>query len=970
MHPYDAVLRSNPEYVEAMHRQYLEDPTSLPPSWAAFFAGYDLGRTEADAGRVEAQRAEARPSEDAPAEPTTEAPAPRAPGPPAFLTATGDLPEGAEHHAIEAGLRIYDLVHTYRTYGHLIADIDPLGRSEREHPLLALDQFGFSEADLDQVVRCENFQGTNEAPVREYLERLRDTYCRSIGVEYMDVTDKDERDWLQERMEPVRNRPEVQPARRIALLRELVSADTFEETLGRFYPGVKRFSLEGGTTLVTLLDALVDDAAERGVEQVVMGMAHRGRINVLAHVLGKPLEYILAEFEGKPLPKEVQGYGDVKYHLGYSREHVTSTGRAVYMSLEFNPSHLEAIDPVVEGIVRARQNHAGDTARSTVLAVLVHGEAAFTGQGVVTETFTLGGLAAYHTGGTVHVIVNNQVGFTTDPEEGRSTRYASDIAKVVRAPVFHVNADDPEAVLHVAQLALRFRQRFRKDVVVDLICYRRHGHNELDDPSFTQPVMSRLVREHASNSRVYAARLVDEGVVTAEDLAAMVAEVRERMEKAREKAQGLAQQYLDKLGGIWEGLKPAGPDWSARTAVPRDTLEKIARALTQVPEDFNWHPRLKKIMAQRVERVLKDEPLDWGTAEALAVGSLLLEGTKVRLSGQDSARGTFGHRHAVYRDAQTGAAHVPLNHVAPGQNVFQVVNSPLSESAVLGFEYGYSTADPWTLVIWEAQFGDFANGAQVVIDQLIASGERKWGRMSGIVLLLPHGYEGQGPEHSSARLERFLELCAEGNMQVVNLTTPAQIFHALRAQVRRDFRKPLVVMAPKSLLRHSRAVSRIDDLTDGWFRPVIDDPSVRERGKVRKLLLCSGKVAYTLVEARQERGIADVPIVRLEQLYPFPHDELAQVVAGLPALERVVWVQEEPRNMGAWRHLQHRFRAVVPRAASLEYCGRDSRAVPATGSYEVHEREERELVELALSDDPARRIVRRDPTAPVKVAPS
>jgi len=915
------VLLQSPAFFDAAYEAYRRDPASLPPDLAECFRALERGGIPADRA-------------------------------PAFLTEDGGLPEGIARDQFAPGIQIYDLVHTYRQFGHMAADIDPLGQSPRSHPSLELAQFGLSEADLDEVVSCEGFRGADRATVREILAILQETYSGPIGVEYMDVADKSQRDWLQERMEPTRNRPRLSNERKLDLLRDLVRADTFEEQLHRMYPGAKRFSLEGGTTLVTLLNTLVDQAAADGVEQVVLGMAHRGRLNVLANVLGKPLEYILAEFEGRPLPAEVQGYGDVKYHMGYSNDLVRG-GQRVHLSLAFNPSHLEVVAPVVEGIVRAKQSNLGDRERRRVVPVIVHGDAAFAGQGVVAETLLLGGLTGYTTGGTVHIIVNNQVGFTTSPDEARCTRYASDLAQSVHAPVFHVNADHPEAVYVIAELALAWRQTFHTDLVIDLVCFRRHGHNELDDASFTQPVMSRLIEGHPAVSRIYGQKLVRSGVLGEVDLQAMVDQVRGALISARETARAMSTQVSQRLGGRWQGLKAAGADWSVDTRVERAQLERIARALTAVPDGFRWHPRLQRLMEARAQMVLADQPIDWGCAESLAIGSLLIEKHAVRLSGQDSERGTFGHRHAVYRDHQDGTRFVPLDHIAPDQARFEVMNSPLSEEAVLAFEYGYSSADPWTLAIWEAQFGDFANGAQTVIDQLIASAEYKWGRMCGLVLLLPHGYEGQGPEHSSARLERFLELCAEDNMQVVNLSTPAQLFHCLRQQIRRDFRKPLVVMSPKSLLRHPLAVSRTDELTAGSFQRLIDDAGVAhgDRERVRRVLLCSGRIYYRLLEEREQRGLApvDAPILRLEQLYPFPSGELRAALAGYPALERLVWVQEEPRNMGAWRNLLHRLQASLPPRVLLDYAGRPSRAVAATGSFEVHQQEERDLLAAAMT---------------------
>ncbi len=923
----EAILRANPEFVDKLYRRWLADPASVDPTWGLFFAGYEMGEGGGN-GRASVLAG---------------------PRPPVVLTAEGALPEGIDEAAVEPALRIYDVVHTYRAHGHLIADIDPLGRNLREHPFLALSEFGFTESDLDQEVSCAVYKGLQHGTVREFLDHLQRTYCGTIGVEYMDIPDPDEREWLQGRMEPVANHPALEPEARRRVLRQLVAADTFEETLHKRYPGAKRFSLEGGTTLVPLLMTIVERGAGDGVDELVMGMAHRGRLNVLAHVLGKPYEEILGEFEGAPPPAEVQGYGDVKYHLGYSRDYETQA-RSIHLALAFNPSHLEAVDPVVEGSVRARQNFLEDAERVRAVPLLMHGDASFAAQGVVAETFLLSGLDAYTTGGTIHVIINNQVGFTTDPGDARSTRYASDIAKIVQAPIFHVNGDDAEAVVHVAALALDYRQRFRRDVVIDLVCYRRHGHNELDDPTFTQPEMYGLIEKHPSNSEVYARRLVEQGIVAEEDVETARREVVETLDAARKEVRDAPEQAaLPSPGRAWKGLRRAGDDWSAETAVPREALERVAHALVTVPGGFTWHRRLQRLMEERAAMVLEKEgEIDWGCGEALAIGSLLIEGTKVRLSGQDTIRGTFSHRHAVYYDAATGAPYVPLNHVSEGQNVFQVVNSPLSENAALGFEYGYSTADPWTLVVWEAQFGDFVNASEVVIDQFLASGEVKWGRMTGLVLLLPHGYEGQGPEHSSARVERFLELCAESNMQVVDPTTPAQFFHVLRRQMRRDFRKPLIVLSPKSLLRHRLAVSRLDEFTSGGFHPVLDEGDPLDREKVRTLLICSGKIYFTLLEARRERKLDSHAIARLEQLYPFPDPEMQALLAGYPNLERIVWVQEEPLNMGAWRNSRHRFERNTPDGIELAYVARPAAASPATGSFKLHQEAEAALIGEAL----------------------
>lgn len=923
-------LLLDPTYLEQLYREYQRDPSAVDPQWRHFFAEFDRSDREQHPSAA-----------------------------PPMATPSGRIPENFPQESSAPGIQIYSLVQTYREFGHLIANIDPLGRSERAHDFLDLQQFGFTKEDMDAAVECKGFRGLEHGTVRDFLKVLRETYCGPIGIEYMDVVDKPQRDWLQAHMEPTRNRPRFPPERRRAIARNLIAADTFEESLHTMYTGAKRFSLEGGTTLITLLQGLVEEAARSGVKQMVLGMAHRGRLNVLANVMRKPVRYILAEFEGRPLSSELQGYGDVKYHLGYSSDYQHENGNSVHLSMAFNPSHLETVNPVVAGIVRAKQALHGDSARKQGIPVLIHGDAAFAGQGVVAETLLLGGLDGYNVGGTIHVIVNNQIGFTTDPSESRSTRYASDIAMSSRAPVIHVNADHPEAVAFVAQLAMAYRQRFGSDIVIDLVCFRRHGHNEMDDASFTQPVMARLIAQHPAVSKLYAERLVKGGFATPEQVTSMVQEAKDHMASEREKARKMEMQVTQRLGGVWKGLRPAGANWGASTGVARRRLERIAQAIIAVPEGFQWHQRLERMMKKRADSVLDDQVLDWGTGEALAFGSLLLEGTRVRLSGQDSARGTFGHRHAVYRDFQTGTKYTPLCHLDKDQGVFEVVNSPLSEEAVLGFEYGYSSADPWSLVLWEAQFGDFVNGAQVIIDQLIASAEYKWGRMSGIVLLLPHGYEGQGPEHSSARLERFLELCAERNMQVCNLTTPAQYFHVLRRQMHRDFRKPLIIMSPKSLLRHPAATSAVADFAEGRFQTVIDDTCAPDPREVSRALLCSGKIYYALRDACAERERSDIAIIRIEQLYPYPLEQVRGFLTGYPKLRRATWVQEEPRNMGAWRNLRHQFLASCPDGVSLDYVGRDSRAVPATGVFSIHKREEAEIIEAAFDDEKQDHAIKR-----------
>ncbi len=898
----DFILRANPDYVEDLYRQYLRDPSSVGADWAHFFAGFEYG-------------ADGRPATAA----------------------------QAERH-----LGVLDLIHSYRELGHLVADLNPLGNNATEHPLLASSEFGFDEADLDRVVQCPTFRGHPQASLRELIDLLRRTYCGTLAVEYMYISDKAQRDWLKERMEPSLNKPDLSVEDRMHIFSKLAATIGFEEFLHIKYVGQKRFSLEGAESLIPMLDTLIEESGAAGVQEIVMGMPHRGRLNVLANVLHKPFEMILAEFEGTFLPADVQGDGDVKYHLGYARDHVTRGGRTVHVSLLSNPSHLEAVDPVVEGIVRAKQAYRNDPDGDQVMPLLIHGDAAFTGQGLVSETLSLSELGAYRTGGTIHVIVDNQVGFTARPEDYRFTRYASDLAKIIQAPVFHVNGNDPEAALQAARLAAAFRWRFKVDVIINLVCYRRHGHNETDDPTFTQPLMYQVIDTLPTVRDLYARRLIESGITTSAEIERRVAEWRELFEDALNYARDfMPRQQVFALGGVWKGFTWAGTDWSAHTAVPGETLQRVADAARQVLVGFDAHPKVRRLYDERAAMVRGGAGIDWACAEMLAVGTLLLEGTNVRLTGQDTGRGTFSQRHAVLYDRTTAARWVPLQHLADQQGWLLVVDTMLSEAAVLGFEYGFSSADPRNLVAWEAQFGDFANGAQVIIDQFISSAESKWQRMSGLVMLLPHGYEGQGPEHSSARLERFLQLCAENNWQVCNLTTPAQYFHALRRQIHRPFRKPLVLMSPKSLLRHKLAVSPLGDLADSTFLPVLADTAALDAARARRVLLCSGKVFYDLAIGREQRDIDDVAIVRVEQLYPFPADEIASALRPYANASEVYWVQEEPWNMGGWHFMALRLPHLLG-DRTLRYIGREEAASPAIGSYKMHQREQTELVDRAL----------------------
>ncbi|MEO6025383.1 MAG: 2-oxoglutarate dehydrogenase E1 component [Candidatus Binatia bacterium] len=937
MSDLDLVSRVNADYVEEQYQRYRADPSSVDERWALFFAGFEMGTNGTGHGPSAAAAAT-----NGHAEPARHLVHPT----------TGRGPDA------EPVAGVFDIIHSYRELGHLVAHLNPLADKPGSHPLLEPSEFGFSETDMDRVIECANFRGCATASLRELIERLQATYCRTFGVEYLHIQDREQRMWLAERMEPSSNRPELTSDERKRILDDLVVAEGFEQFLQLRYTTAKRFSLEGGDALIPMLDTLVEEGGNLGVEEMVVGMPHRGRLNVLANILRKPYEMILAEFEGTFLAKQATGDGDVKYHLGYSHDRQTRAGHKVHLSLSANPSHLEAINPVIEGMVRAKQNHLGDTERARVVPVLMHGDAAFTGQGIVSETLGLSELEGYRTGGTIHIIVNNQIGFTTPPESYRFTPYPSDVAKIIQAPVFHVNGDDPEAAVQAARLAIAFRQQFKKDVLIDLVCYRRHGHNELDDPTFTQPVMYRTIAAHPTPLALYRQRLTAEGVTTDADVDRRMKEFRDLLDDAHGYARDfMPRQPVFAFGGLWRGLGWAGEDWGANTAVSGEVLTEVVGAMTRVPDGFHLNPKVAKLMEQRAVMVREGERIDWGCAEALAIGALVLEGVPVRMSGQDVGRGTFSHRHAVFCDTETGARYVPLDNVRAGQSKFLIFDSMLSENACLGFEFGFSCADPHKLVVWEAQFGDFANGAQVIVDQFISSSESKWQRMCGLVMLLPHGMEGQGPEHSSARLERYLQLCADMNMQVCNLTTPAQYFHALRRQMHRSFRKPLIIMSPKMLLRYKSAVSPLRELTEGTFHPVLDEltPTTADLGvtidpaRVTRVILCSGKVYYSLLAGRAEREIDTTALVRVEQLHPFPRQELSAILAAYPHARQVYWVQEEPSNMGAWHFIWNQMRPILPETHTLSYVGRRAAASPATGSYKIHQQEEADLINRAFA---------------------
>ncbi|MBL8672743.1 MAG: 2-oxoglutarate dehydrogenase E1 component [Alphaproteobacteria bacterium] len=846
------------------------------------------------------------------------------------------------------------LIRAYRIRGHLYADLDPLGLEQPSyHSELDYKTYGFAEADLDRSIFINHVLGLESATLRQILTILKETYCAKIGVEFMHIQDPAQKSWIQERIEGVHNRTDFTVNGKRAILERLTASETFEKFLDKKFTGTKRFGLDGGESVIPALEQIIKRGGQLGLREIVLGMAHRGRLNVLANVMGKPFTAIFSEFQGNPAkPDDVQGSGDVKYHLGTSSDR-SFDGISVHLSLTANPSHLEVVDPVVLGKVRAKQRERQDEDRTQVMGLLLHGDAAFAGQGVVAECFDMSQLKGYRTGGTIHVIVNNQIGFTTSPKVARSSPYCTDVAKRVGAPILHVNSDDPEAVVHCARIAIEFRQKFKSDVVLDIVCYRRHGHNESDEPAFTQPLMYKKIKAHPTTRHIYAEKLVATETITRSEADAVLREAEKRLEDAFEAAATYKPNKADWLEGRWAGLATASGDARrGETAVELDTLKEIGTAISEPPPNFDLNPKIRRQLEIKRKSIETGEGIDWATAEALAFGSLLVESTPVRLSGQDCGRGTFSHRHAVLVDQTTEDRYVPLNHVRFGQAPFEVLDSPLSEVGILGFEYGYALAEPQMLVLWEGQFGDFANGAQVIIDQFIASGEAKWLRMCGLVMLLPHGYEGQGPEHSSARLERYLQLCAEDNMQVCNVTTPAQYFHVLRRQIRRNFRKPLILMTPKSLLRHKLCVSKLDEFGPGssFHRVLWDDLKIDDKD-VKRVVLCQGKVYFDLVEAREKRGAKNVTILRLEQMYPFPDSALKQELARFQKAE-VVWCQEEPKNMGAWTFVAPRLEEVLESIGAKHvrprYAGRPEAASPATGSYKHHNAEQAALCEAAL----------------------
>jgi 2-oxoglutarate dehydrogenase E1 component len=903
--------RSNEALIEQNYERWLEDRHSVGADWGAFFEGFELGCVRS-----------------------------HKPG----------APDEAAAVAPSLQTRVDALVYAYRTMGHSMAHLDPLSPSPRENPLLSLRELGFSEKDLDLVVSSRFFRDDRKMTVREMIADLQATYCATVGAEFVHIQNPKVRNWVLDRIENRRPGHLNSPDSHRDILRKLYEAETFESFIHTKYVGQKRFSLEGGEALILALDAILQACEARGVSELVMGMAHRGRLNVLANFLNKPLQMVFNEFQDNFIPELVGGNGDVKYHLGYQTTRTLASGHKVEIQLAANPSHLEAVDPVVQGKARARQRILGDTEdRKKVVPILVHGDAAFIGQGIVAEVFNMSQLPGYRTGGTIHLVVNNQIGFTTLPADARSTMYCTDIAKMIEAPIFHVNGEDPVAVIEVARMAIEFRQEFGRDVVVDIYCYRRYGHNETDEPSFTQPDLYNTIKSHALLSEMFAAQAAAAGTVSPEEAAGIHAESIAELEAALVEVKKPLDPKKREFAGSTAIFQPPYTHEPPDTAITAATLEQLVKALTTVPEDFRVVPKIKRTVLERRLQIWKSGgPYDWGFAELLAFGSLILEGTPVRLSGQDSRRGTFSHRNSVlYDEANRERCYIPLMNIAPKQERFCVYNSPLSEYAVLGFDYGYSMDFPSMLCIWEAQFGDFTNGAQIIVDQFIASAESKWRRPSSIVMLLPHGYEGQGPEHSSARLERFLQLCAEDNMQVCNLTTPAQYFHALRRQIHRGFRKPLVIMTPKSLLRSEDATSRTEDFTNSRFYEILDDPAAKAPKKVTRIVFCSGKVYYDLVRGREEAGQAETTaIVRLEQLYPLYGEKLARIARRYPHVSRYVWCQEEPENMGAWNFIAPKIAGLV--GSLIGYAGRPESASTAAGSLGTHKAQQAALVKQAL----------------------
>ncbi len=922
----------NAAFLEELYERFLHDPDSVPPTWRQRFEALTEATSEtADVPHRPIQdnfRHLAREKRSRLAQPRSLSPA------------------GAEKQA--AVLR---LINAYRVRGHQCAQLDPLGSQPPERiPDLDPNYHNLSEADMDRVFHTGSLYGPDRLPLREIIGFLERVYLGSVGSEYMHITDTREKRWIQKRLEGYQAIPEIDEEGKRWLLTLLTAGESIEKYLHAKYVGQKRFSLEGGESLIPLLDELIQRAGGKGTEEIVIGMAHRGRLNVLTNILGKPPSEIFGEFEDRHRQRNAQmTSGDVKYHMGFSTD-IETSGGVTHVALGFNPSHLEIINPVVEGSVRARQHRRGDFEGDKVLPVLIHGDAAFAGQGVVMETLNLSQARGFATGGTLHIIINNQIGFTTsNPLDSRSTAYCTDVGKMVQAPIFHVNGDDPEAVIFITRMALDFRMQFHKDVIIDLICYRRHGHNEADEPAVTQPRMYHKIRQHTPTRALYAERLLSQGIIGPDDAKRMIEDYRQSIEQGRVVARPILCGLKSLYAVNWKLFGDTTWDHPTDTSIALERLQSLAARLHQLPEGFELHARVERIIETRRKMAAGDQLLDWGFGETLAYASLIEDGYPIRLSGQDSGRGTFFHRHAVLHNQSSGETYTPLMHLFEGQPNVLIVDSLLSEEAVLGFEYGYATAEPYALTLWEAQFGDFANGAQVVIDQFITSAGAKWGLHCGLVMLLPHGYEGQGPEHSSARPERYLQLCAEDNIQVCMPTSPAQIFHLLRRQMLRPYRRPLIVFTPKSLLRHKLATSPLEQFTSGGFQPLIDEVDDLDPDQLQRVVLCSGKVYYDLIEARRSRSIQDTAILRLEQLYPFPREAIREVFGRYSQVNCFIWCQEEPQNQGAWDQIKHRLFALMDSGQHLYYVGRHTAAAPAVGSHGAHIEGQKTLVEEAIT---------------------
>ncbi len=940
---------ANGEYIAHLYSSYLKNPGSVDRSWKDFFI--TLNDKEITILR-ELHGASWTPSEN------------RRDGngfnTPANGNVEGSASPAASGDARQAALdsiRALMLIRAYRARGHLLSNLDPLGLKPVDvHPELDPAHYGFTDADYNRSIFINGVLGKEYATLTDILDVLKSTYCGNIGVEFLHMSDPAEKQWIQERIEGPRNQTDFTVNGKRAILQRLTAAENFEKFLHTKYVGTKRFGLDGGEALIPCIEQILKRGGQLGLKEVVVGMAHRGRLNVLTNVMMKPFTAVFSEFQGiSAVPDDVQGSGDVKYHLGTSADR-DFDGNTIHLSLTANPSHLELVDPVVIGKVRAKQIQRGDTTGNQVLPLLLHGDAAFAGQGIIPETLMMSELPGYRVGGTIHIVINNQIGFTTMPKFGRSGPYCTDVAKMLSAPIFHVNGDDPEAVVHVARIATEFRQEFKKDVVIDMFCYRRFGHNEGDEPAFTQPLMYKKIKDQTTTREQYAAQLAAENVITADEAKAMSDEFNKYLEDAFEATKSFKPNKADYLEGKWTGMKVAyGDDRRGETAVPIARLQDVGKVITSVPDGFTANPKILRLLETKKKMFETGKDFDWATGEALAFGTLLQDGYAVRLSGEDVGRGTFSQRHCIIYDQNNENKHIALQNIAPDQPRFEAHDSPLSELAVLGFEYGYSMAEPRALTLWEAQFGDFVNGAQMIIDQFISSAESKWLRMSGLVMLLPHGMEGQGPEHSSARPERFLQMCAEDNWQVCNITTPANYFHALRRQMCRDFRKPLIIMTPKSLLRHKLAVSDLADFAEGTtFHRVLwdtDRDSLAKPDKIKRVVLCTGKVYYDLLAERRERKIDDVMILRLEQLYPFPHKVLMEELKQYPNAE-IIWCQEEPQNQGYWHFVDRRIEAVLAegkhKASRPRYVGRIDAAAPATGLLARHQAEQAKLIDEAL----------------------